>query len=178
MIPTLETERLVLRALTQADYEPLAEFFAGDEARFVGGPMGRVAAWRFIAGSAGCWMLRGYGEFAVEEKASGKLAGLVGPWFPEGWPEPEIAWIVLPAFHRKGYGYEAAARALRFAYDELGWETAISCIAEDNIASMKLAEKLGAAREGEAEFKPYGTLPFFRHLAPAAFAEHLGGRVY
>jgi hypothetical protein len=32
--------------------------------------------------------------------------------------------------------------------------------------------------EGEAEFKPYGRLPFFRHLAPAAFAEHIGGRVH
>lgn len=178
MIPRLETERLVLRALTQADFEPLADFFATDAARFVGGPMNRVAAWRQVATSAGSWVLRGYGEFAVEEKASGKLAGLIGPWFPEGWPEREIGWIVLPQFHRKGYGHEAAARAIRFAYEELGWETAISCIAADNVASMKLAEKLGAVREGEAEFKPYGTLPFFRHLPPGEFLQHVAGRVH
>lgn len=178
MIPRLETERLVLRALTQADFEPLAAFFASDEARFVGGPMDRVAAWRQVAASAGSWVLRGYGEFAVEEKASGRIAGLVGPWFPEGWPEQEIGWIVLPAFHRKGYGYEAAARAIRFAYEELGWTTAVSCIAAENASSMKLAVKLGAVREGEAEFKPYGRLPFFRHLPPAAFAEHNSGRVH
>lgn len=178
MIPRLETERLVLRALTQADFEPLAGFFGSEAALFVGGPMDRVAAWRQVAATAGSWVLRGYGEFAVEEKTSGRLAGLVGPWFPEGWPEPEIAWIVLPEFHRKGYGYEAAARAIRFAHEDLGWVTAISCIAADNLASMKLAEKLGAVREGEAEFQPYGRFPFFRHLAPAAFAEHIGGSVH
>ena len=178
MIPRLETERLVLRALTQADFEPLADFFASDAARFVGGPMDRVTAWRHVAASAGSWVLLGYGEFAVEEKASGKIAGLIGPWFPEGWPEQEIGWIVLPEFHRMGYGREAAERAILFAYEELGWETAISCIAAHNVASMKLAETLGAVHEGETEFKPYGTIPVFRHLPPAEFARHAAGRAH
>jgi RimJ/RimL family protein N-acetyltransferase len=173
MIPTLETERLVLRALTQADYEPLAAFFATDEARFVGGPMDCVAAWRQIAASAGSWVLRGFGEFAVEEKDTGRVAGLVGPWFPEGWPEKEIGWIILPEFQGRGFGFEAAGRAIRFAYEELGWSTAVSCIARDNHASAALAEKLGASCGGELEFKPYGMIPFFRHLPPDAFFEHL-----
>ena len=178
MIPRLDTERLVLRALSQADFEPLAAFFASDEARFVGGPMDRVAAWRHVAASAGSWVLRGFGEFAVEDKASGRLAGLVGPWFPEGWPEKEIGWIVLPEFQQRGFGFEAAARTIRFAYEELGWKTAISCIAVDNHASASLAEKLGASCGGEMEFKPYGKFPFYRHLPPAAFAEHVERWVY
>ena len=118
----------------------MTAFYATDASRFVGGPLDAATAWRSVAASIGAWTLRGFGEFAVEEKASGDFVGLVGPWFPEGWPEAEIAWIIVPEFQRRGYGAEAARRALGYAYDELGWETAISCIDEENIASIRLAE--------------------------------------
>lgn len=166
MIPRLETERLILRGIESGDYEPFAAFAASDAAHFVGGSRDRPAAWRSLATIAGSWTLRGYGEFAVEEKATGLLAGIVGPWFPEGWPEEEIGWIVFPQFQGKSYAGEAAARALAFAYGELGWTTAVSCIDDANLPSIRVAEKLGATRDGQAEFKPYGMMPVYRHLPP------------
>lgn len=177
MIPTLETERLVLRAPRGEDFEAFARFYESDASRFVGGPQDRVGAWRFLATSAGTWHLRGFGEFAVEEKANGEFVGLVGPWFPEGWPEPEIGWMILPDHQKRGYGFEAALRAIEFAYRDLGWTTAISCIDARNIASQRVAEKLGARYEGEAEFKPYGVNPFWRHLPPADFLARHSGRL-
>lgn len=169
MTPTLETERLILRGIEPDDYEPFATFLASDAARFVGGSKDRPAAWRSLATIAGSWTLRGYGEFAVAEKLSGRLVGIIGPWFPEGWPEEEIGWIVFPEFQGKGYAAEAAICALAFAYRDLGWTTAVSCIHDDNLASRRVADKLGATRDGEAEFKPYGLMPVYRHLPPQDF---------
>jgi RimJ/RimL family protein N-acetyltransferase len=169
VIPTLETERLILRGFGPDDFESFAAFYGSEAARFVGGPEERFATWRRIASYAGCWALRGYGKFVVEEKASGSAIGIVGPWYPEGWPEPEIGWTVLPAFTGRGYATEAAARSLAFAYDELGWTTAMSAIFPGNERSFRLAERLGARHDGSFEFKPYGALEIYRHLPAAEF---------
>lgn len=168
-IPVLETERLVLRGLQASDFEPFAAFLATDAARFVGGPCNPVDAWRRMSAYAGSWALRSFGKFAVEEKATGKFAGVVGPWFPEGWPEPEIAWTLLSEFQGKGLAAEAATRALRFAYDTLGWTTAVSCMDPLNQPSIALAERLGATLEGPTEIKPYGEALLYRHRGPEAF---------
>lgn len=170
-IPTLQTERLILRAIEQRDYEPFADFYITEESRFVGGPMEPAAAWRKLAGYLGGWMLRGYGQFALEDRASGEFVGIVGPYFPEGWPEPEIAWTVVTKFQGKGLAKEAAIRSLRFAYQELGWRTACSCIDADNKPSIRLAESLGATLEGETEIKPFGPALLYRHREPSAFLE-------
>jgi RimJ/RimL family protein N-acetyltransferase len=173
MTPRLETERLVLRSFAPGDVESFAGFYASEASRFVGGPENGVATWRRIASYAGCWMLRGYGKFVVEEKASGRAVGIVGPWFPDGWPEPEIGWTILPEFEGRGYATEAAARAIAFAYDELGWTTAMSAIFPGNERSFRLAGRLGARYDGSAEIKPYGALEIYRHLPAAEFKAQL-----
>ncbi len=172
-VPTLETEHLVLRGLCQDDFEAFAEFYGSEASGFVGGPIDHPLAWRKLAGYAGGWVLRGFGQFAVEEKASGKFAGLVGPWFPEGWPEPEIAWTVFPEFQSRGIALEAARRALQFAYEFLGWKTAVSCMDPANKPSIALAKRMGATLEGETEIKPYGRALLYRHMVPAQFLQQL-----
>lgn len=170
-IPVLETERLIMRAMIPQDFDSFAAFYASDAAKFVGGPADRIATWRQLSTFAGSWSLRGFGEFALEHKKTGKTAGLVGPWFPEGWPEREIAWIVLPEFQGQGIGFEAANRALKFAYQDLGWTTAVSCIDADNVGSIKLAEKLGAKLECETTIEPFGEALLYRHLSPSEHAK-------
>lgn len=172
MIPTLETPRLTLRGFVPGDVEAFAGFYASEASRFVGGPEDLVSTWKRIAAYAGCWSLRGYGKFVVVEKASSHTVGIVGPTFPEGWPEPEIGWTVLPEFEGRGYAAEAAIRTITFAYDELGWTTAMSAIFPGNNRSFRLAERLGARHEGAVEVKPYGMLEIWRHLAPADFRAH------
>jgi len=172
VIPTLETGRLVLRAMKAEDFEPFAAFYASEGARFVGGPESRPATWRRMATYAGSWTLRGYGKFIVEDKQSGRVAGMAGPWYPEDWPEPELSWTFLPEFQGRGYAAEAAARSLAYAYDELGWTTAISAIAPGNERSIRLAERLGAHREDAVEVSSFGKLEIWRHLPPADFRAH------
>lgn len=163
MIPRLETDRLVLREFLPSDFEPMVEFYADPISSFYGGPCNREEAFRKFAAYPGHWALRGYGPFAIEERSTGDFVGLTGPWFPDGWIEPEITWALVPSKHGNGFATEAAARALRAAYELFGWTTAASVVALDNAASASVAKRLGAVAEREVEFR-YGQAMLFRHL--------------
>lgn len=171
MIPTLTTTRLTLRAPHQGDFETIAAFYASERARFVGGPATAEQSWRMLATELGHWPLRGYGRWAVEETATGALAGIIGPWYPEGWPEPEIGWDLMNGFEGRGYATEAAFAALSHAYDTLGWPTAISLCNPANTGSRNLARRLGAVQEGHFDHERHGRLEIWRHLAPTDLAE-------
>jgi RimJ/RimL family protein N-acetyltransferase len=173
IIPNLETERLILRAPCAADFDVFAEFYASDRSKHVGGPASREQSWRMLATELGHWALRGYGRWSVEEKDSGKFAGIIGPWYPEGWPEREIGWDLMNGFEGKGYATEGALAALGYAYGTLGWTTAISLVAIPNNGSRKVAQRMTATKEGMFEHERHGTLEVWRHLSPDALANGL-----
>ncbi|WP_170476796.1 GNAT family N-acetyltransferase [Ruegeria arenilitoris] len=166
-IPTVETERLIMRAPCEADFEAEAEFFNSEQSKFVGGPKRPDETWRSIAMLLGHWAMRGYGFWGVEEKNSGAYVGRVGLWYPHSWPEPEIGWTLMNHATGKGYATEAAIAARAHAYDVLGWATAISLIDPDNMASKAVAERLGAQFEYTYEHPAFGTMHVWRHPAPA-----------
>ncbi len=97
----------------------------------------------------GHWQLRGFGIWAVEERASGSLMGRVGLYFPEGWPDRELAWTFARPYWGRGFALEAARAALAHAFGPLGWHRVISLIDPDNRRSIRLAERLGERFEGE-----------------------------
>lgn len=167
-IPSLTTERLTLRAPRPGDFPALREFYASPRSAFVGGPKTAEDAWRMLATELGHWHLRGFGRWAVEETESGRFVGLVGPWYPEGWPEPEIGWDLMAGFEGRGYATEAARAALSWAFDARGWETAVSLISPENVASKGVAQRLGARHERMVEIAPLGTLELWRHPRPEA----------
>ena len=169
-IPELETERLRLRAPTAADFEHEAAFMATPRSAGVGGPATRAATWRSFASVIGHWVLRGFGFWAVEEKATGKYCGHVGLWFPEDWPEPEIGWTVMDHAEGRGIAHEAALASRTHAYGTLGWTTAISLIAPTNTRSQALAARLGAVRESLFEHESYGPMEIWRHPVPEVSA--------
>ena len=148
---TLETERLILRRPAQADFEAWARAFAdSDFNRYMqGAAMDRGAAWRGLAATVGHWELRGYGFFSVIDKATGEWIGRVGPWYPEGWPAPEVGWAIAPWAQRRGYGAEAGAASIDYAFGALGWARVIHVILPGNAASIATAERLGARRAGD-----------------------------
>lgn len=151
---TLQTERLVLRMLREDDFEQYAAMLADAEVtRYLGDgqPRTREDAWRQMAMILGHWQLRGYGLWAVEEEATGRLAGRVGFFNPEGWPGFELGWTLAREFWGRGYATEGARRALRYAFDEMGREHVISLIRPDNGPSVRVAERLGERLEGRVE---------------------------
>ncbi|MEO0619807.1 MAG: GNAT family N-acetyltransferase [Pseudomonadota bacterium] len=148
MIPELETERLLLRQWREADVEPFATLYADDKtAFFIGGVAPMEQVWRRLASYVGHWVLRGYGMWALEEKASGRFVGYSGLWFPLGFAERDLAWGLVPDAHGSGFGVEAARRVKQYAFEDLGWSELFSNIDDENTPSIRLAERLGAVRE-------------------------------
>jgi RimJ/RimL family protein N-acetyltransferase len=141
----IETDRLILRPTRAEDFEGWATLMAdAQNARHIGGPQPRSVAWRGFLSMAGAWAIQGYGMFSVIEKVSGSWIGRLGPWYPEGWPGTEVGWGLLPEAWGQGYAPEGAAAAMDWAFDTLGWQEIIHCIAPDNAASQAVARKLGS----------------------------------
>lgn len=150
----LETERLLLRQFKEEDWRDLHAYYASPVATqfTVGRALSEGETWRTLCSMIGHWQLRGYGPYAVEEKASGRVLGTVGFWYPNDWPEPEIKWALAPAYWGQGFASEAA-RAVQKAGREHLPQTLISFIHAENLASARLAEALGAALERRMPFR-------------------------
>ena len=151
--PTLETERLRLRAFRRDDLDAHAATLADPEVmRHLGGsPTSREDAWRKLMMAAGQWPVLGYGYWAVETKADGRLVGQAGlcdferGLTPDLGGLPEMGWIFDPSVHGQGIAGEACRAVIDWAERSLGRTPIWSIISPDNLPSMKLAERLGFA---------------------------------
>lgn len=150
-VPVIETTRLRLRALVEGDLDALHAVGRDPEAaRYIGDgtPLDARGAWRFIALNTGHWCMRGYGQWAVEERATGAFVGRLGMWMPYGWPDLEIGWMIARDRWGRGYATEGARAALSWAFATLRPERVISLIHPDNAASIRVAEKIGETLTG------------------------------
>ncbi len=151
---TLATERLLLRMFRQDDFEAYAAICADPEVmRYLGDgkALSRWDAWRQMAMILGHWPLRGYGLWAVEERATGALIGRVGFFEPEGWPGFELGWMLRRASWGRGYAIEGARRALAHAFTEMDRRHVISLIRSANQPSIRVAARLGETLEGRTD---------------------------
>lgn len=165
----LQTDRLILREIDiEKDLDAWTDMMSDeDTVRFIGGQtLDRAGSWRQMATLIGHQHVRGYGFWAVEEKSTGEFIGRVGPWFPEGWPEPEIGWTIHRKHTRKGYAKEAGAACVDYVFNRLGWNRVIHVIAEDNIGSIKTAEAIGSYYMYDVD-----TLPPFGNVKCLAYGQ-------
>ncbi len=151
----LETERLILRMFRESDFKQYSKICADPEVmrflRSAGKPPTAFEVWRQMAFFIGHWQFRGYGMWAVEEKASGDLVGRIGFLYPAGWPDFELGWTLRRESWGRGYATEGARRALDYAFAELKREHVISLINKDNLASIRVAERIGERLEGKTD---------------------------
>ena len=102
--PVIETARLILRPWRSDDIAANTAMLSDPgTARYIT-PDGvaittEIGGWRNAAVISGHWALHGFGMFAVEERASGRYVGRVGPWNPPEWPnqsQPAAVPLMIP----------------------------------------------------------------------------------
>jgi [ribosomal protein S5]-alanine N-acetyltransferase len=160
-IPTLETERLIIRELTMDDLESMNNVLN----RSFGWEIQMAERQRWLQ-----WTVLGYemfsmlgqphyGERAIVLKETGEIIGAVGivPYldtfnkvaafhralnFPAT-AEVGLFWAIDPAHQRKGYAPEAARAVMEylFTHEKLGH--IIATTGYENLPSQKVMEKLG-----------------------------------
>ena len=156
-IPTLHSERLTLRAFRADDIDAWATMEADPDVRRYRGnnPRTREQAWSAMETNLGQWALRGYGVFALEQRADSSFVGIAGVLHPAEWPEPELAYSLDRPFWGRGLAVEAAVAAREWAFRQHGFARLASFILPDNIRSIRVAERLGAEHEGMAEIRGF-----------------------
>lgn len=168
--PTLETARLILRPLKESDLEPIAAAASDPEAvRFVGGKVAtREETWRKLATIPGMWALFGFGYWVVERKSDGEVIGQAGfadfkrDMTPSLEGVPEMGWSFARHAWGQGYASEAGTAALGWADEALPGREIVAIIDADNLASVRVAEKLGFARREEGVYRDAPILVFRR----------------
>jgi [ribosomal protein S5]-alanine N-acetyltransferase len=156
----IETARLLLRELTDADHEVLYQMYqdAGMN-RFLGGPPPpRQEYWRRVRETWPAYYARhGFGLWATVRKEDGRLIGRCGLLSQEvdGERHVEVAYALATEFWGHGYATEAARACRDHAFRTLDVPHVISLILPDNAGSVRVAEKNGMTFWKTAEFKSY-----------------------
>ena len=164
-IPTnLSTERLCLRMFRLDDWADLHEYYGDPECtRYTSGrPLKNHETWQKLAALVGHWELRNYGSYAVEDKLSQRVIGVVGLDYPGDWPEPEIQWGLAKRYWGLGYASEAVRAVKGMTAEYLPDLSLISVIHPANKGSISLAKAVGATFEREYSFRD-DTWLIFRH---------------
>jgi RimJ/RimL family protein N-acetyltransferase len=168
--PTLESERLVLRAHRREDFPDFFAMWTDPEVfRFIGGrQFTREEVWMRLLRGVGHWRLMGFGFWIVEEKASGRLVGEVGLGDFMRVIEPslegaiEAGWVLAPWAQGRGYATEAMTAALAWMDAALKPARCACIIDPDNAASIRVATKCGFAPACETLYRDAPILMFER----------------
>jgi len=174
--PTLETERLILRAFRKDDLDAHAATLGDEEVmRHIGGkPINREDSWRRLMSGVGSWALIGIGPWAVERRSDGRVVGHCGffnferDMAPPILGEPEMGWIFDRSVHGQGLAFEACSAALDWADREIAAESYPAIIDPENAPSIKLAERLGFVRQPDATYRGAAIALFRRPRKPSA----------
>lgn len=86
---------------------------------------------------------KGYGNFTLIERETGKKIGGCGLFHRDGLEVVDIGFSFLPEWYGKGFGYEAASRILKAGFEDFGLQAVSAITVKENIASQKLIEKIG-----------------------------------
>jgi len=161
----LETDRLILRHLVPDDLDNLFALYSDPEIRryFPEGTLTYAETKEELE-----WFLNGHpkhpelGLWATILKGSDQFIGRCGllPWTIEGQNEVEVAYLIAKEYWRQGLGTEAAQAIFQYGFEQLGLSRLICMIDPANIASRRVAEKIGMTLEKEMDGFEGDNIPF------------------
>jgi RimJ/RimL family protein N-acetyltransferase len=152
MAVIIETERLVLREWEAGDAEALFAFTSDAETMLY---IGDCRPWDSIA-RAHAWLSRvrssyaerGYGPWAVVERATGRVVGSCGFSFLPNLGELDFGYVFARDTWGRGYATEAARAALRYGFERYGFAEVTANTVEEHHASRRVLEKIGFEYRG------------------------------
>ncbi|MBM3490553.1 MAG: GNAT family N-acetyltransferase [Alphaproteobacteria bacterium] len=179
----IDTPRLRLLPLDEADREPLARLFADPEVtRFL--PQlaaanldaARALASQRIERYAAQWRTQGLAPWALRLRQDGALVGWCGLRATPEFDAVEMVWLVARAHWGRGLAAEAARAALDYGFMRRGLPRLIALILPGNSASVRLAERLGMRYERHVpvNYLGGGAAQLFR-LTRTDYLASLGG---
>jgi RimJ/RimL family protein N-acetyltransferase len=154
---TFETERMVLRPFVADDADVVHGIFSDPVAmRYsITGVRNHAATAAWLKRAIAVFDEHGYGFWAAILKETGAYVGHAGllPQEVEGRREVEIAYWFLRSHWDRGLATEAARACRDYGFRELDRRRLISLIVPENVASRRVAEKVGMRLEREAVWK-------------------------
>jgi ribosomal-protein-alanine N-acetyltransferase len=108
------------------------------------------------------------GLWATIYKETGKFIGRCGllPWTIDGQDEVEVAYLISKAYWGQGLGTEAAQAILEYGFQALNLPRLVCLIDQDNLASKRVAEKIGMTFEKECQDETGPFLLYSRNKLP------------
>lgn len=97
------------------------------------------------------YKLNGFGRWAVLNKKSNEFLGWCGLKF--GGNETDIGFRFFENHWNKGFATESAKACLDYGFETLGLNEIVGRAMKENVASVKVLEKIGLKFEKEMEFE-------------------------
>lgn len=146
MSAKLETESLLLCPLAGRHLSQILDIWKQPEVRrHLWGDklISEETAAREIVRSKESFRGSGFGHWAVRRRESRRVIGSCGLLRVPHTDQLEIVYCIDPALWNNGYGTQAARAVLAFGFEELQLSLIHGRCARDNIASLRVLEKIG-----------------------------------
>ena len=154
-LPTLETQRLLLRKMTPNDAKDMYEYSSKREVT-------KYLSWteheseeytrQYLKFLKSKYKKGEYLDWGITLKSTGKLIGTAGfTSLDQDNFKGEIGYVLNPEYSGNGYATEAVKAVLDYAFNNLCLNRIEARVMEGNLLSVKLLEKIGMTYEGKGE---------------------------
>lgn len=142
----IETDRLILREMTEADRDALAAILTDAETmKYYPKPYDDAGVQRWLDWTFDNYRKHGFGLWAVTLKETGEFIGDCGITLQpiDGQWLPEIGYHINKRYWRQGFAAEACAVCIRAAFERFGFPAVYSYMNAENEPSWRTALRNG-----------------------------------
>jgi RimJ/RimL family protein N-acetyltransferase len=162
----LFTERLCLCPIEVDEVEELHGLWTDEQVRrflWDGEIVSLERTKEIVENSKALFDERRFGIWGIRERGSSELIGFAGYWHFRTPPSLELLFGVAPSHWRRGIATESGRRLIRYAFEDLGFDTVDASTDHDNTASIRVLQKVGMLRRRAEIHDGRGT--FFYRIA-------------